>query len=73
MYVYKGCMGSGWAMSREQIWELEESKRTLLRQAYRMKQEHPHMSPVGLEHEMYLEIMAEVHEITARLQRVAEA
>ena len=38
-------------MSREQIWELEENKRSLLRQAYRMKQECPHMSPVGLEYE----------------------
>ena len=64
---------NGECMSREQIWELEENKRILLRQAYRMKQEHPHMSPVGLEHEMYLSIMAEVHEITARLQNVAEA
>lgn len=60
-------------MSREQIRELEESKRMLLKQAYRMKQECPHMSPVGLEHEMYLSIMAEVQEITARLRRVAEA
>ncbi len=60
-------------MDREQIWELEENKRALLKQAYRMKQEHPHMSPVGLEQEMYLSIMNEVHEITARLQRVAEA
>ena len=60
-------------MSTEQIWELEESKRSLLKQAYRMKQECPHMSPVGLEHEMYLSIMAEVREITAKLQMVAEA
>ena len=52
-------MESGEGMSREQIWELEESKRILLQQAYRMKQEHPHMSPVGLEHEMYLSIIAE--------------
>lgn len=64
---------SGEGMSREQIWELEENKRILLQQAYRMKQEHPHMSPVGLEHEMYLSIIAEVHEITARLQNLAEA
>ena len=64
---------SGEGMSREQIWELEESKRILLQRAYRMKQEHPHMSPVGLEHEMYLSIIAEVHEITARLQNLAEA
>lgn len=60
-------------MSREQIWELEESKRSLLKQAYRMKQECPHMSPVGLEQEMYMSIMAEVREITAKLQMVAEA
>lgn len=60
-------------MSREQIWELEENKRSLLRQAYRMKQETPHMSPVGLEHEMYVSIMAEIQDITARLQMVAEA
>ena len=39
-------------MSREQIWELEENKRSLLRQAYRMKQECPHMSPVGLEYDV---------------------
>lgn len=52
-------------MSREQIWELEENKRSLLRQAYRMKQECPHMSPVGLEYEMYAAIMKEVREITA--------
>lgn len=60
-------------MSREQIWELEESKRSLLKQAYRMKQENPHMSPVGIEHEMYTAILAEVREITLRLQRTAEA
>ena len=60
-------------MSREQIWELEENKRSLLRQAYRMKQECPHMSPVGLEYEMYAAIMKEVREITARLQLSAEA
>ena len=67
-------------MSREQIWELEENKRSLedvkrslLVQAYRMKQEHPHMSPVGLEYEMYAAIMKEVREITARLQLSAEA
>lgn len=64
---------NGEVMSREQIWELEENKRSLLKQAYRMKQEHPHMSPVGIEHEMYLAIMTEVREITARLQRSAEA
>ena len=56
-------------MSREQIWELEENKRSLLRQAYRMKQE----CPVGLEYEMYAAIMKEVREITARLQLSAEA
>lgn len=60
-------------MSREQIWELEENKRSLLKQAYRMKQECPHMSPVGLEYEMYVSILAEVQEITARLQRTVEA
>lgn len=60
-------------MSREQMMQLEESKRSLLRQAYRMKQECPHMSPVGLEYEMYLSIMSEVAEITARLQRYSEA
>lgn len=60
-------------MSREQIWELEENKRILLKQAYRMKQECPHMSPVGLEYEMYAAIMSEVQELTVRLQRVAEA
>lgn len=60
-------------MSRDQIWELEENKRSLLKQAYRMKQEHPHMSPVGIEREMYVAIMAEVQEITARLQMSAEA
>ena len=55
-------------MSREQLLE-----RGLLRQAYRMKQECPHMSPVGLESEMYAAIMAEVREITSRIQRSAEA
>ena len=60
-------------MSREQLLELEEVKRGLLRQAYRMKQECPHMSPVGLESEMYAAIMAEVREITSRIQRSAEA
>lgn len=47
-------------MSREQLLELEDMKRGLLVQAYRMKQECPHMSPVGLEHEMYVAIMAEI-------------
>lgn len=60
-------------MSREQLWELENVKRGLLVQAYRMKQEHPHMSPVGLEMEMYSALMAEVREITARIQRCAES
>lgn len=59
-------------MSREQILELEEVKRGLLVQAYRMKQEHPHMSPVGLEMEMYTALMAEIREITSRIQ-IAEA
>lgn len=60
-------------MSIEQIWELEENKRVLLKQAYRMKQENPHMSPVGIEQEMYVAIMTELQEITARLQMAAEA
>ena len=60
-------------MSREQLLELEDMKRGPLVQAYRMKQECPHMSPVGLEHEMYVAIMAEVRDITARIQRSAEA
>ena len=49
-------------MSREQLLELEDVKRSLLVQAYRMKQEHPHMSPVGIE-----------MEITTRIQMSAEA
>ncbi len=53
--------------------QLEENKRSLLVQAYRMRQEHPHMSPVGIECEMYASIMREVSEITYRLQRFAEA
>lgn len=60
-------------MSREQLRELEDSKRNLLVQAYRMRQEHPHMSPVGTEWEMYLSIMREISEITGRLQKFAEA
>ena len=60
-------------MSREQIWELEENKRSLLRQAYRMKQECPQMSPGGLEYELYAASLKEVREITARLQLSAEA
>ena len=63
----------GLVMSREQLLELEDVKRSLLVQAYRMKQEHPHMSPVGMEMEMYSALMAEVKEITARIQRSAEA
>ena len=55
-------------MSREQLLELEDVKRSLLVQAYRMKQEHPHMSPVGIEMEMYSALMAEVKEITTRIQ-----
>ena len=58
-------------MSREQLLELEDVKRSLLVQAYRMKQEHPHMSPVGIEMESAL--MAEVKEITTRIQMSAEA
>lgn len=62
-------------MSREQLLELEDVKRSLLVQAYRMKQEHPHMSPVGIEMEMemYSALMAEVKEITTRIQMSAEA
>ena len=60
-------------MSREQLLELEDVKRSLLVQAYRMKQEHPHMSPVGTEMEMYSALMAEVKEITTRIQMSAEA
>lgn len=60
-------------MSREQLWELEENKRSLLKQAYKMRQECPHMSPVGLEHEMYTAILSEVRDITARIQSFAEA
>ena len=58
-------------MSREQLLELEDVKRSLLVQAYRMKQEHPHMSPVGIEMEMYSALMAEVKEITTRIQMSA--
>ena len=57
-------------MSREQLLELEDVKRSLLVQAYRMKQEHPHMSPVGIEMEMYSALMAEVKEITTRIARI---
>lgn len=60
-------------MSRDKLMELEENKRSLLVQAYRMKQEHPHMSPVGIEWEMYAAIMREVQDITVRLQRAVEA
>ena len=60
-------------MSREQLLELEDVKRSLLVQACRMKQEHPHMSPVGIEMEMYSALMAEVKEITTRIQMSAEA
>lgn len=60
-------------MSREQLLELEDVKRSLLVQAHRMKQEHPHMSPVGIEMEMYSALMAEVKEITTRIQMSAEA
>ena len=60
-------------MSKEQLLELENVKRNLLVQAYRMNQEHPHMSPVGLEMEMYTALMREAREITARIQRAAEA
>ena len=60
-------------MSREQLLQLEDVKRSSLVQAYRMKQEHPHMSPVGIEMEMYSALMAEVKEITTRIQMSAEA
>ena len=60
-------------MSREQLLELEYVKRSLLVQAYRMKQEQQHMSPVGIEMEMYSALMAEVKEITTRIQMSAEA
>ena len=60
-------------MSREQLLELEDVKRSLLVHAYRMKQEHPHMSPGGIEMEMYSALMAEVKEITTRIQMSAEA
>ena len=70
---FTGYMQNGVGMSREQIGELEENKRSLLKQAYLMKQENPHMSPVGLEYEMYASIMAEVRDITVRLQKSAEA
>ena len=60
-------------MSREQLLELEDVKRSLLVQAHRMKQEHTHMSPVGIEMEMYSALMAEVKEITTRIQMSAEA
>ena len=49
------------------------SREQLLEQAYRMKQECPHMSPVGIEMEMYSALMAEVKEITTRIQMSAEA
>ena len=60
-------------MSREQLLELEDVTRSLLVQAYRMKQEHPHMSPVGIEMEMYSDLMAEVKEITTRIEVSAES
>ncbi len=59
-------------MSREQLLELEDMKRGLLVQAYRMKQECPHMSPVGLEHEMYVAIMAEVRILQPEYKRSAD-
>lgn len=60
-------------MSREQLLELEENKRSLMVQAYRMKQENPHMSPVGLEYEMYAAIIAEIRDITRYIQKFVEA
>ena len=47
-------------MEREQILELENTKAALLRQTYRMRIEHPHMSPVSLEQEMYTALMLEI-------------
>lgn len=60
-------------MDRKQLLELEEAKKNLLVLAYRMKKEHPHMSPVGIEIEMYSALMAEVKEINSRIQMSAEA
>ena len=60
-------------MSREQLLELEDVKSGRAQVSYRMKQEHPHMSPVGIEMEMYSALMAEVKEITTRIQMSAEA
>lgn len=61
------------AMNREKLLELEEIKRNLLVQAYRMKRENPHMSPVGWEYEMYASLMTEIKEITAHIQKFVEA
>ena len=44
-----------------------------MRQLLTMKDEWSRISPVGLEYEMYLSIMSEVADITARLQRFSEA
>lgn len=60
-------------MTREQILELEDRKRNLLVETYRMKQQNPHMSPVSLEMEMYRAMLADIRELTARIQRCAEA
>ena len=60
-------------MSKEQLMELEEKKRKLLVETYRMKQENPHMSPVSLEMEMYCAMMTEIRDITSRIQLAAEA
>ena len=60
-------------MSKEQLMELEEKKRKLLVETYRMKQENPHMSPVSHEMEMYRALMTEIREITSRIQLAAEA
>jgi hypothetical protein len=59
-------------MSREQLLELEDMKRGLLVQAYRMKQECPHMSPVGLEHEMYVAIKRYYSQNTKVCRSIAE-
>ena len=60
-------------MDRKQLLELEEAKKELLVLAYRMKREHPHMSPVGIETEMYASLMAEISDINSRIQMSAEA
>ena len=60
-------------MSKEQLLELEDLKRSLLVETYQMRQANPHMSPVSLEMEMYRAMLAEIKDITARIQMSAEA